>query len=129
MRDFSKRRGGNILYLLQSLAGVALMLVITFVAVRGAWGMYQKFSEAVDSDNLSQKQLATLQAQEAQVSASVDSFNSARGLEEQVRNRYGVVKPGEGQIQIVRDSTSTAPRSVPSPNIFIRTWQVLFGWI
>src|SRR6202142_4330890 len=110
MRDFSKRRGTEVRRFVQTLGWVLLLLIIAVVAVRAAWGMYDKFAEAAASDDISQKELATLQAQQAQVSASVDSFSTSRGLEAQVRERYGVVKPGEGQIQIVRDSSSTSPQ-------------------
>ncbi len=106
-----------------------LLLVITFIAARATWGMYGKFAEAAESDERAHKELATLEAQQAQVKASVDSFTSNRGVEAQVRERYGVVKPGEGQIQIVRDSASTTPRSSQDKNIFIRLWGALFGWI
>jgi cell division protein FtsB len=129
MRDFSKRRGTEVRHFLQTLGWVLLLLVIAVVAVRAAWGMYGKFAEAAASDDISQKQLAAMQEQQAQVTSAVESFTSSRGLEAQMRERYGVVKPGEGQIQIVRDSASTTPQGVPSENIFIRAWHALFGWI
>lgn len=127
MEDFAKRRGAG--HLLKSFGGVLILLVLTVLAVRAAWGMYGKFAEASKRDDLSQKELAALEEQQAQVAASVSSFSSERGLEGQVRERYGVVKPGEGQIQIVRDSASTTPQGTPAPNLFIRAWQALFGWL
>jgi len=130
MRDFAKRGStANAMRFLKSFAGLLLMLVITVVAVRAAWDMYGKFAEAAQSDEVAQKQLMALEAQQAQVSASVDSFASPRGLEAQVRERYGVVKPGEGQILIVRDSTTTPSQGAAPQNIFIRVWQALFGWM
>ncbi len=130
MQDFAKRRKtANIIALLKSLAGLLFLLIITFLAVRAAWGMYGKFAEAASSDERAHQQLAQLQQQETQVASTVDSFNSNRGLEAEVRERYGVVKPGEGQIQIVRDASSTEARAKNNPNVFIRIWDALFGWI
>ena len=129
MRDFSKRRGTEVRRFLQTLGWVLLLLVIAVIAVRAAWGMYGKFAEAAASDDISQRELAAMQEQQAQVAASVDSFSTSRGLETQVRERYGVVKPGEGQIQIVRDSSSTAPQVAPSKNVLMQVWQSLFGWL
>src|SRR6185312_7650259 len=108
MRDFAKRgRKADTVRFMKSVAWLAVLFVITILAVRGAWGMYGKFAEAAQSDELAHKELADLKEQQAQVNASVDSFTNDRGLEAQVRERYGVVKPGEGQIQIVRDSSTT----------------------
>jgi len=130
MQDFAKRRKtATIVGIIKSLGGLLLLVVVTFVAVRAAWGMYGKFAEAAQSDELAHKQLAALQTQATQVSASVDSFGSSRGLEAEVRERYGVVKPGEGQIQIVRDASTTPSRGPAGQNIFIRVWQALFGWL
>jgi cell division protein FtsB len=112
-----------------SLGGVVLLLIVAVVAVRAAWGMYGKFAEAAQSDELAQKEFATLQVQQVQMTTSVNSFNSSRGLEGQIRERYGVVKPGEGQIQIVREAASTTQGSLPAKNIFIRAWEALFGWL
>lgn len=130
MRDFVKRhKTHNARRLLISAGGLALLVLITAVMIRAAWGMYGKFAEASNSDELAQNELAQLQVQQTQVAASVDSFTSSRGIEAQVRERYGVVKPGEGQIQIVRDSSTTTVRSIPTQNLFKRAWQALFGWI
>ena len=130
MQDFSKRRrAANAMQLLKSFGGLLLLLIIAFIAVRAAWDMYGKFTEAAQSDELAHKQLAALQVQATQVAASVDSFSSNRGLEAEVRERYGVVKPGEGQIQIVRDASTTPIRGAAGQNIFIRVWQALFGWL
>lgn len=130
MRNFSRRRdGGGAWRFFKSLGGVLVLLVITVIAVRAAWGMYGKFAGAAQSDALAQKELTVLQLQQAQMAASVDSFATPRGMEAQVRERYGVVKPGEGQIQIVRDSASTTTQTAPPQNLFIRAWQALFGWL
>src|SRR6185369_10578344 len=130
MQDFSKRRkAANAIQLLKSIAGFLAMLVIAFIAVRAAWDMYGKFAEAAQSDELAHKQLAALQVQAEQVSTSVQAFSSNRGLEAEVRERYGVVKPGEGQIQIIRDASTTQTKSAPGRNIFVRMWEALFGWI
>ena len=127
MQDFAKRRSMG--RLLKSFGGALILLVLTVLAVRAAWGMYGKFAEAAQSDALSQKQLASLEQQQVQVAASVTAFSSERGIEEQIRERYGVVKPGEGQIQIVRDAATTTAQNPREPNLFIRAWQALFGWL
>lgn len=125
----STKRRSEIGRTMKSFAWTLAVLLIALVAARGAWGMYGKFVEAAQSDTNAQQQLSTLEAQQAQMSASVESLSSPRGLEAEVRERYGVAKPGEGQIQIIRDASTSTPQGVQSPNMFIRAWQALFGWL
>lgn len=129
MRDFSKRGRAQVVRFVRSLLWLCVLLVVAFIAVRAAWNMYGKFVEAAQSDEYAQKELAELKEQQARVVASVDSFSTSRGLEAQVRERYGVVKPGEGQIQIVRDASSTEQNAPLQKNILQRIWHALFGWI
>jgi cell division protein FtsB len=131
MRDFKRQRGRGekIWRVCLSIGALLALLFVTFFAARGTWGMYQKFSEAATSDAEAQQQLALLQAQEVQVSGQVAELNTPLGVETQLRERYGVAKPGEGEIEIVTDAPSTTPASAPSQNWFVRAYQALFGWM
>ena len=131
MRDFTKQHGGSpVLRFLLGIGGVLLLLLITFGAVRAGYSMYSKFSEAADSDAQAHAELASLKAQQAQVSASVHSLSSPRGVEAQVRQEYGVAKPGEGKIQIVRDVSATnTDAGGQEGNFFNHILQALFGWL
>ncbi len=130
MREFKKRRGyrGEILNLGLRVLGVLVLLGVTGLAVRSAWDMYTKLAEASRGDIAAQVQLATLQAQETQVANSVDIISSARGVEAQVRGRFGVARPGEGVIQIVRDAPTSTTNIAPSQHWWERLWRILFVW-
>jgi hypothetical protein len=103
-------------------------MLVAFFAVRGAWGMYQKFAAASEADAASQVELGALKEQVSQVGASAAALSSTRGVEAGVRERYGVARPGEGQIDIIRrDATTTAPKAA-EPNMFQKIFHALFVW-
>jgi cell division protein FtsB len=109
--------------------GVLVLALITAVAGRAAWAMYGKFQEAALADAQAQTELQTLKAQDAQVSTEVSELSTPRGVEAQVRERFGVEKLGEGVIQIVNtDASSTATTTTPR-GWLSRTWSALFGWL
>ena len=111
----------------RSLGGLLVLAIISFVAVRAAYNMYGKFVQAAEASKQSQEHLDDLEAQKFQVAAAVDSFNSRRGLETEIRKRYGVAKPGEGKIEIVREAASTSENGVFQPqNIFVRIFNTLW---
>ncbi len=131
MRDFKKQRSKSHQILnfgLLCAAFLAVMMMAGF-AVEGAWGMYTKFVVASTADAAAQADLVRLQMQHDRVSAAVGELSSDRGEEAQVRERFGVVRPGEGAIQIVHTaSTSNASQDFNKENIFMRLFHTLFVW-
>ena len=130
MREFNRRRSRReeIVRFCTRAAGVLVLLLVTFVAVRAAWGMYGKFTSSAAADEAARQNLATLQKQETQVGGAVGSLDSERGVEAQIRERYGVAKPGEGEIQIVTDSASSTTPAASSENMFVRIFHAVFPW-
>jgi cell division protein FtsB len=130
MRDFKKRRSrrGELVYLGLRALGVLVIFLITVLVVRAAWGMYGKLTEATQGQEEAQEQLATLQSQQNSVTSSIDGLSSSRGLETQVRERYDLAKPGEGEIDIVQDASSSAAQT-PAPLPWWRhVFNALFEW-
>ncbi len=130
MRDFTKRpnnRRQTPRFLL-GLLGVVALGFITFGAAHAAWGMYGKFNEAAVSDADAKQNLASLKAQDSQMSTKVEDISSERGQEAQIRQSYGVALPGEGEIHIVREAPTSTPEQAPKPNLLSKLWHALFVW-
>src|SRR5437868_2203478 len=100
MQDFRKRRNPKAELLRATLGtfGVLVLAALTFFAIRGAWGMYQKFTAASEASAASSANLAQLESQYTQVSADTANLATPRGVEGELRQRYGVAQPGEGEI-------------------------------
>lgn len=131
MRDFTKRRNkGDIIRRFFLGAGVvAVLFFVTFGAVRASWGMYGKFAEAATANDAAQQNLTQMKAEKASVEAEVAHLSSEEGQEAQLRQSYGVAKPGEGEIQIIREVASTTlPAASASGNFFVRIFKALFVW-
>lgn len=102
------------------------MVGIAFIAVRGTYNMYDKFSQAAEARESAEERLTQLEAQKTQVTTAVEAFDSTRGIEEEVRERYGVARPGEGRIEIVRDVSTTSPGTSAQENILLRLFRALW---
>lgn len=129
MRDFKKRRtkGSEMLRVSLGLIGVLGLAAVAFMASRAAWDMYGKFAAASVARAEAEGQLADLQDREAKIEADVAELSSERGIEAAVRERYGVAKPGEGQIAIVRQASTSEPLREES-GFFQSLWRSLFVW-
>lgn len=130
MRQFKRSRDPQrvIIRFGAGVAGLLALAALTLGAVNAAWGMYQKFAEATRSDAQAKTQLTSLEAQEQRMSAAVAGLSTSRGLEAQLRQRYGVIKPGEGVIQIVNPAPSSTPPAAPRQSWWSRLWQAVMPW-
>lgn len=131
MRDFRKQRSGTheLFNFFMLCAAVAAVSGLTVFAGHAAWDMYTKFAIASQADEASQTELASLKAQYANVSQAVENLSTPRGEEGEMRERFGVAKPGEGAIQIVRTATSSDAGQNQLPQDFIsRVLRALVVW-
>ena len=129
MGEFKKRRTteAELLRIAGGTLGVLALAALAFVAVRGAYDMYGKFAEAAAARAGAESQLAELQGRYASVKADVDAFSTDRGVEAALRERYGVAKPGEGQIDIVRQASTTEP-VLQQKNVLQKLWELISVW-
>ena len=129
MREFKKRRtlGAEILRVTLGIGGILAPSFVSFGATRAAGGMYGKFSEAATARAGAEAQLQDLQERHETIEADVQALSSKRGVEAVARERYGVAWPGEGEIRIVRQaSTTDVLRQEPGWRQKLR--HSLFGW-
>lgn len=99
-------------------AAIVVLAALAFFTVRAAWGMYEKFTIAAAADEEEQAQLAQLHQQYAQVSEDVQQVSTPEGIDGQVRERWGLAKPGEGEIDIVETPAAAASSTPPSESIW-----------
>ena len=104
------------------------MFLLTIFTMKASWGRYQKLARASDAEHTARIQLVALEVRGAEVSASVVGLSSPRGVEAEVRQRFGVARPGEGEIAIIE----TEPQATTTPPVpesfFYRLFHTLFVW-
>jgi hypothetical protein len=131
MRDFRKQRSisHDIFNFFALCAGVLLVLGLTVFSVQAAWGMYTKFVVASKGHDAAKKELSQLEVQYARVSVAVDNLSTERGEEGEIRSRFGVARPGEGAIQIVRNGTSSdGGQNMLKESLWGRIFRAVFVW-
>ena len=130
MREFKKRRSRSeeILRLSIKGVGVLLLLVVTVVLARAAWGMYGKMTEAAQAKEEANAELARVEAQQRGVTTTLSEISSTRGEEAQIRARFGVAKPGEGEIDVIRDTKASTTDSELKESWWTSLFHTLFVW-
>ena len=96
---------------------VSLGLVLVFLIIlRATWNLYQKNQMARDNLRSSADQLEKLTERQAVLQDKIERLKTARGVEEEIRNNFPVVKEGEQVINLVEEEptpTTTATTTKP----------------
>ena len=78
-----------------------VLLVITVVLTKGAWGVFFKQQESAQNLDKVRAELAKAEQREAELEAGVSYLKTEEGIEEEIRDKYSVARPGEELVLIV----------------------------
>lgn len=107
------RRRMQVIRSLLSVGGITLLAFLTFLVANGAYSMHGRMREALELRRAAQDDRTRLEVREEELTASVDELSSDRGVEEQVRQRFGLARPGEGEVVLVETKATTTVTRKP----------------
>lgn len=122
MANFQQRRD-PLRLMWRRLAAVLLLLVVA-IAVRGAWGVYEKSKESRILMVESQAKYDELSQREQELRADIAALRSEQGIEGELRERYDLAKEGEGVV-VILDQPESPPAPRPTRIERLRGW---FSW-
>jgi cell division protein FtsB len=126
MREFQERR--RIKKLLHSRYAIAFLVIVLLFVLKGVWGVYVKYEKSKDIALRVKTEAEGLQAREASLNSSIAALGTAEGKEKEIRDRFGVVKPGEKMVVLVDNTATTGPiEAVPDTSWWARITS-LFGF-
>jgi len=101
MRNFQKKRG--ILGILQSVPFLILLAVLVCIFAYSMISFTSRMQETAKNKKIAEDKVAELQNSKEKLSLDIAKLNTDQGLEENIRERFGLVKEGEEVIVIVED--------------------------
>ena len=90
------------------------LFIIFIIFARAVWSLWQKDKLAHGDLSASTSELETLMERKATLEDKIARLKTERGLEEEIRANFAVVKPGEKVINIVDNTSSTATATTVS---------------
>mgnify|MGYP003394712704 CR=1 FL=1 len=109
MFDFHEKR--KIKSWIFSKPAIALLLVVSFFLGRSVYERYQKERETAVKHAERVAELVNARTHAAALEAEVAYLQSARGIEEEIRNRFDVTKGGEQAVIVMSDLHSTTSKA------------------
>ena len=104
MREFQERR--RVKRLLHSRYAIVALVVVCLFLAHGVWDVYGKYEKSKEIADRASTNLAELQSRQDSLSQSIDALGTTEGKENEIRDRFGVVKAGEKVVVVVDASTS-----------------------
>jgi hypothetical protein len=112
MLDYGqKRKLRSFLYNKWFLGFLGLLVIL---AIHSTWNVYQKQRESETILHLAEVQSTELEARQKELQTKITSMQTAQGMEEEIRSKFNVAKPGENVVVILdqSDSTSTSTTTI-----------------
>jgi cell division protein FtsB len=117
-----KRRVKKFFY---SRVTLAILIIVVLYSVSAVWKVYQK--QDMTKDNLAKTaaSLASLQAREKMLSSEVERLKTEAGREAEIREKFGLVKPGE-EVIVVVDKDDSRGQGTTTPTVGF--WGKVMNW-
>ena len=83
-----------------------VLLILVIMVIAFAWniaGMVGKMNETVKNRKDVENKISELEQMKSELSSDIDDLNTDKGVEESIREKFGLAKEGEGMIIIVDD--------------------------
>ena len=126
MREYQERR--RIKKLLHSRYAIAALAVVCLLVAHAVWGVYQKYEKSKEIADRMRADAAGLQARADSLNQSITDLNTPEGKEKEIRDRFGVVKPGEQMVVFVDNTATNTGKPVPESRGWWARFIGLFGF-
>ncbi len=124
MAEFQKKRKWQ--GLLYSKAVLVVLLFLVVVAIISIVNTVPKTLEASRNRALAEREYKALEAQEGALRSKIDRLNTVEGIEENVRDKFRVVKEGEELVVIVDGPAKEIEATASDENSFRSFLEKLF---
>jgi len=99
-----------------------IVLILTVLMVKATINLYiKKLHSSRDLAAVSES-VNTMRAREQELNIEIEKLGTQRGVEEEIRKKYSVVKSGEEMVVLVDEKTPPSDNNEVSEGFFARTW-------
>lgn len=124
MLDFQQKKK-----LRKAMYSKVVLFILSIVALflgNATWNVYQKYSEARQNEEIVSNEIQKLQERESDLSVDIARLNTERGVEEELRKRFGVAKKGEEVMVIVEPTVDDGQNIAANEGQKKGFWRSLF---
>lgn len=116
MKNFQEKR--RFRAILESRPILIFLFILTLVFAWSVFGFIGKAEEASKNKKIVEDKILELQKQKERLSSDIQNLQTNKGQEEAVREKFGLVKEGEGLIVVVTDKNQPEVKELEKKGFF-----------
>ncbi|MDO8659684.1 MAG: septum formation initiator family protein [Candidatus Parcubacteria bacterium] len=116
MKNFQQKH--NFRSILQSRPVLVFLAILALFFAWGVFGLMNKMSVTIENKRLTANKVAELQKQKEKLSVDIAKLKTESGVEENIRQKFGLVKEGENMIIVVDDQNKPETEGVEKGGFF-----------
>ena len=124
MVDFQQKK--NIRKVMYSRITIFIFFIIVIFLVREVYDIYKKERMSAKSVATVEENYNDLKNRQNMLKSEIERLNTGKGIEEEIRSKFSVAKPGETVVVVIDSSSST---STDSESVEKGFWNKIFGWM
>jgi len=105
MKSFQKKRSWR--NIVQSKPVLVILGIFVLIFAWGVIGFMKKMQTTIENKNIAEEKFLELQKEKDKLSTDILKLKTDSGVEESIREKFGLAKEGEGVIVVVEDENST----------------------
>ena len=123
MRNFQDKRNRHFW---QSWPVLILLFILLVIFAWNVFDFWQKMQDTSKNRKIAEDKITQLKKQKEELSINIAKLNTDRGVEEVIRDKFGLVKEGEKMIVIVEDKNKEVVEMPSKFSRFISFFKDLF---
>ncbi len=125
MLEFQERK--KIRRIAYSRPVLVVLVIFLIIFANAAYGMYDKFVETGVNSDITLRERSDLKAKQIELESRLEQLKTDRGIEEEIRKKFRVVKDGEGVI-IVVDNKISGENTTITDGVFMPIFDRIKNW-
>jgi cell division protein FtsB len=121
MFDFQQKR--QIKKVVYSRMTILVLFILLIFLAKATYDIYQREQLSIADYGSVKKQYDDLESRQALLNNEIAQLSTQAGVEEQIRDRFSVAKPGEEVITVVDQASTTMPSNTQNEGL----WQKFTG--
>jgi len=123
MFDFQQKR--KIRKIIYSRLTIVILFILVLLLANSTYKIYQKEKLSLEDYNQTKKEYEDLKGRQAMLDSEIARLKTENGIEEEIRSKFSVAKPGETVVVVVDSSSSS---STDNNGASLSWWQRFINW-
>jgi cell division protein FtsB len=116
MKNFQEKK--RFRQVMQSKPVLMLLGIMILVFAYSVFGLVGRMQETIKNKEVAEEKIQELQKEKDQLTANINELKTDQGVEENIREKFGLAKDGEGMVVVTDDKNSTVTDTEDEPTSF-----------